>query len=132
MLNKQKINNPEITMSGKIENNDILTTIKTSLGKGIRIINIRSKEVYGVIKIKNKIQQNRRKIKKYTSELGEAVYKMYKLKDSFDVESLKAKCTEIIKTEQEIHDFEEELKVLHINAQTELGKLKAISKPEDS
>jgi len=119
-------------MSGNIENNNILTTIKTSLGKGIRIINIRSKEVYGVVKIKNKIRQNRIKMKQYTSELGEVVYKMYKLKDSFDVESLKAKCTEIIKTEQEIQDFEEELKALHINAQTELGKLKAISKPEDS
>ncbi len=118
-------------MSDNIENEDILTMIKTRLDRGLRIINIRSKEVYGVVRIKNKIQQNRKKIKKYTSELGEAVYKMYKLKDEFDVESLKAKCTEIIKTEQEIQDLEEELKALHINAQTELGKLKAISKPED-
>ncbi len=119
-------------MSDNFEDNDILTMIKNSLDRGIRVINIKSKEVYGVVRVKNKIQGNRRRIKRYTSELGEAAYKMYKLRDSFDLENLKAKCTEIIKAEQEIQDFEEELKALHINAQTELGKLKAISKPEDS
>ncbi len=119
-------------MSDNVKNDDILSTIKTNVSKGIRTVNIRTKEVYNTVLIKNRIQGNKKKLKRYTSELGEAVYKMYKLKDSFDVESLKDKCVMIIKIEQEIQDFEEELKILHLNAQNELGKLKAISKPEDS
>ena len=119
-------------MPDKIENDDILSKIRIGLGKGLRIVNIRSKEVYGVVKIKNKIQGNKKKRRKSIFELGESVFKMYKLKDSFDVDSLKSKCVEITKIEQELQDFEEELRLLHLNAQKELGKLKAISKPEEN
>ncbi|MGI9534540.1 MAG: hypothetical protein ACR2NW_06285 [Thermodesulfobacteriota bacterium] len=119
-------------MPDRIENDDILSKIRVGLGKGLRIVNIRSKEVYGTVKIKNKIQGNRKKRRKSIFELGESVFKMYKFKDSFDVDSLKNKCVEITKIEQELQDFEEELRQLHLTAQTELGKLKAISKPEEN
>ena len=119
-------------MSDKIENDDILTKIRIGLGKGLRVVNIRSKEVYGVVRIKNKIQGNKKKRRKSIFELGESVFKMFKLKDSFDIDSLKNKCVEITKIEQELQDFEEELRLLHLNAQKELGKLKAISKPEEN
>ena len=57
---------------------------------------------------------------------------MFRLKDDFDNDSLKNKCVEIAKIEQEITDLQEELDLLHLNAQKELGKLKAISKPEEN
>ena len=119
-------------MADKYDNDDILSKIRIGLGKGLRIVNIRSQEVYGTVKIKNKIQGNKKKRRKSIHELGEAVFKMYKLKDSFDVESLKNRCVEITKIEQELQDFEEELRQLHLNAQKELGKLKAIPKPEEN
>ena len=118
-------------MSEKIDDGDILSVIKNSIGKGLRVVNIRSKEAYGTVKIKNKISSNKRKRKKAVHEVGESLYKMFKLKDSFDNESLRTKCVEIAKIEQEQTDLEEELRVLHENAQHELGKLKAITKPDD-
>ena len=118
-------------MSEKIEDGDILSVIKNSIGKGLRVVNIRSKEAYGAVMIKNKISSNRKKRRKAIQETGESLYKMFKLKDSFDNDSLRNKCVEIAKIEQEETDLREELRVLHENAQHELGKLKAITKPEN-
>ena len=118
-------------MSDHNENGDILSVLKNSISKGLRVVNIRSKEAYGTVRIKNKISSNNKKQSKAVHQLGESVYKMFKLKDSFDNESLRNKCVEIAKIEQEHVDLEEELRVLHENALYELGKLKAISKPDD-
>ncbi len=118
-------------MSEHNDNSDILSVLKNSISKGLRVVNIRSKEAYGTVKIKNRISNNKRKQLKAIKQLGESVYKMFKLKDSFNNESLRNKCVEITKIEQEHTDMEEELKVLHESALYELGKLKAISKPDD-
>ena len=118
-------------MSDHNENGDILSVLKNSISKGLRVVNIRSKEAYGTVRLKNKISSNKKKQSKAVHQLGESVYKMFKLKDSFDNESLRNKCVEIAKIEQEQADLEEELRVLHENALYELGKLKAISKPDD-
>lgn len=117
-------------MSGYDGNDDVLTKIKRGLGKGLRVVNIRSKEVYETVLIKNKIQSHKKKRKKSVTDLGESVFRMFKHKGSFDEESLRAKCTSVAKIEQEIKDFEDELSLVHLNAQKELGKLKAITKPD--
>ncbi len=119
-------------MSEYNHNGDILSVLKNSISKGLRVVNIRSKEAYGTVKIKNQISGNRKKQAKAIQQIGESVYKMFKLKDSFDNESLRSKCVEIAKIEQKQADLEEELKVLHESALHELGKLKAISKPDDN
>lgn len=118
-------------MSEHNDNGDILSVLKNSISKGLRVVNIRSKEVYGTVKIKNKISSNGKRRKKAVHEIGESVYKMFKLMDSFDNESLRNKCVEIAKIEQVQTDLEEELRVLHESALHELGRLKAISKPDD-
>ena len=118
-------------MSEHNDSGDILSVLKNSISKGLRVVNIRSKEAYGTVRIKNKISSNKKKQSKAIHQVGESVYKMFKLKDSFDNESLRSKCVEIAKIEQQQADLEEELRVLHESALHELGKLKAISKPDD-
>ena len=117
--------------SDEQEYKDFLTVVKEGLHKGLRVVNIRSKEMYVTVKIKNKIQSHRKSRKRNVNDLGETVYKMFKQNDSFDESDINIKCNELAKIEQEILDFEEELKHVHLNAQKELGKLKAISKPAE-
>ena len=117
-------------MSEYYDNDDVLTKLRRGLGKGLRIVNIRSKEVYETVLIKNKIQSHKKKRKKSVTDLGESVFRMFKHKDSFDEENIRTKCTSVAKLEQEIKDFEDELSLVHLNAQKELGKLKAIAKPD--
>ena len=112
-------------------NDDVISKVRSGLSKGLRIVNIRSKEVYETVLIKNRIQSHKKKRKKLVAELGEYLFKMFKSSDSFNTEEIKAKCTTVAKVEQEIESFEEELRVVHLNAQKELGKLKAIAKPKD-
>ncbi|MGH7884594.1 MAG: hypothetical protein ACRENO_02725 [Thermodesulfobacteriota bacterium] len=112
-------------------NDDIFTKIKLGLNKGLRVVNIRSKEAYDTLKVKNQIHAHKRKKGSELRDLGEFVYKMFKTKDEFDAESIKNKCTRAAKIEQEISDLEEELRLVHENAGKELGKIKAITKPDD-
>ena len=117
--------------SDEQEYKDLLTVVKEGLHKGLRVVNIRSKEMYDTVKIKNKIQSHRKNRKRNVNDLGETVFKMYKHNDSFEENEIKNKCNELAKIEREILNFEEELKHVHLNAQKELGKLKAISKPTE-
>lgn len=112
-------------------NDDILAKIKSGINKGLRVVNIRSKEAYDTLKVKNKIQSHKRKKSAELRELGEFVYKMFKTRDEFDVDSIKSKCTQTALIEQEISDYEEELRLVHENASKELGKIKAITKPDE-
>lgn len=112
-------------------NDDILSKIKSGFNRGLRVVNIRSKEAYDTVKLKNKLQSHKRKKGKEIKEIGEVVFKMFKTKDEFDIDSIKSKCVEAAKIEQEILDIEEELRLVHENAKKELGKLKAIAKPDE-
>ena len=48
-------------MSEYNDNGDILSVLKNSISKGLRVVNIRSKEAYGTVKIKNQISGNRKR-----------------------------------------------------------------------
>ena len=116
-------------MSDSYNDHDVLSKIKVGLSRGLRVVNIRSKEAYDSLLIKNKIQKHKRKFKNNSNQLGERVYLMFKNRNEFNLDEIKNKCVDIAKIDQEIKDFEEELKLIHLNAKKELGNLKAITKP---
>ena len=114
------------------DDKDALTKIKMGLDKGIRVVSIRSKEVYETLVIKNKLQSKKKLLNKEKKLIGDAVYQMFKVQDKFDTDVIRANCVQIAKIEQEISDMEEELKLVHLNAQKKLGELKAITKPKEN
>jgi predicted mannosyl-3-phosphoglycerate phosphatase (HAD superfamily) len=116
-------------MADILDTTDLLTRIKEGVSKGVRIVNIRSKEAYETLKIKGEIQSLNKQRRKAIEDLGSSVYRLFKHKNSISEESIKTKCIEIAKIEERIGESEEQLRLVHENAQKELGKLKAIAKP---
>jgi len=112
------------------ENSDLFFKFKASLNRGLRIVNVRSKEAYVVLKTKNQIQGKNRYKKKLIEELGNAVFRTFKHKGNISEDSIKNKCSDILNLESEIDDMNEEIKNIHEHALKELGKLKAITKPD--
>lgn len=110
---------------------DILDKFRAGLNRGLRIVNVRSKEAYDVLKTKNNIQGKNRYKRKLVEELGNAVFRTYKHKGNISEDSIKNKCEDILKMESEIDDLNEQIQNIHENALKELGKLKAITKPND-
>ena len=111
------------------ETSDLLTKLREGLNKGLRIVNIRSKEAYETLKIKNQIKKLRTKRRRNIEDVGNAVYRMYKHNNKFNEESLRSKCMDISSLEDEIEERQQELRVVHLNAQKELGSLKQLAKP---
>lgn len=112
------------------DSSDLLSKLREGFSKGLRIVNIRSKEAYDTLKIKNQIQRLRRKRRRSIEDVGNAVYRMFKHSNKFNEESIRTKCTDISTIEDEIDEREEELRIVHINAQKELGNLKSLAKPK--
>jgi len=108
---------------------DLLTKLRHGFNKGIRIVNVRSKQAYETVRIKNQIQKLRRKRRSNIEDMGNSVYRMFKHNNDFNQESMKLKCMDISRIEGEIKECEEELRLVHLNAQKELGKLKPLAKP---
>ncbi|HEX9665061.1 MAG TPA: hypothetical protein VGA95_00710 [Thermodesulfobacteriota bacterium] len=111
------------------ETSDLLTKLREGLNKGLRIVNIWSKEAYETLKIKNQIKKLRTKRRRNIEDVGNAVYRMYKHNNKFNEESLRSKCMDISSLEDEIEERQQELRVVHLNAQKELGSLKQLAKP---
>ncbi|NIQ14828.1 MAG: hypothetical protein GTO02_10655 [Candidatus Dadabacteria bacterium] len=114
------------------DDQDTISKIKMGLHKGLRVVTIRSKEVYDTVKLKNKLQSKKKSKSKATREMGESVYQMFKVKNEYDLEIIRSKCVDIAKIDQEIADTEEEINLVHLNAKKKLGELKAISKPKEN
>jgi hypothetical protein len=111
------------------ETSDLFTKLRYGLNKGLRIVNIRSREAYETLKIKNQIQKLRKKRRRNIEDVGNAVYRMFKHNNKFNEEILRSKCMDISGLENEIEEREEELTAVHLNAQKELGNLKQLAKP---
>ncbi|MGQ0794299.1 MAG: hypothetical protein ACT4NX_09510 [Deltaproteobacteria bacterium] len=109
---------------------DFLTKIKQSLGMGIKIVNVRSKEVFETVKAKNQIQTLRGQRTRAVNELGKSVYRTFKHTKTFEADSVRAKCVEIEKIEDKIKEAEEALRLVHESADKALLALKAIEKPK--
>jgi hypothetical protein len=111
------------------DNTDLLVKFKAGLNRGLRIVNVRSKEAYDVLKTKNQIQGKNRYKKKLIEDLGNAVFRTFKHKGNISEDGIKNKCNDILNLESDIDGLNEEIKNIHENALKELGKLKAITKP---
>ncbi|MFI5322911.1 MAG: hypothetical protein ACHQ6U_05140 [Thermodesulfobacteriota bacterium] len=107
----------------------LLTIFKDGFNKGLRTINIRSKEAYDVLKIKNALRRLDRRRKEAVFDMGSTVYRTFKHTGKIVEESIGAKCAEIEKIETEIGEWEERLELVHANANKALGSVKAITKP---
>jgi hypothetical protein len=111
------------------ETSDLFTKLRYGLNKGLRIVNIRSKEAYETLKIKNQIQKLSKKRRRNIEDVGNAVYRMFKHNNKFNEESIRLKCMDISSIEDEIEGREEELRMVHLSARKELGNLKSLAKP---
>ncbi len=111
------------------ETSDLFTKLRDGLNKGLRIVNIRSKEAYETLKIRNQIQKLAKKRRRNIEDVGNAVYRMFKHNNKFNEESIRLKCKDISTIEDEIEGREEELRMVHLSAQKELGNLKSLAKP---
>ncbi len=116
-------------MEEDVASADLLGKLRIGLSKGLRIVNVRSKEAYEVIKIRNEIGGKEKYKKKLIQELGQSVFRLYKHKESFNEEGIKSKCSQLTDLESEIEELNKEINLVHENALKELGKLKALSKP---
>lgn len=113
------------------DNADIFDKFKAGFSRGLRIVNVRSKEAYDVLKTKNQIQGKNRNKRKLIEDLGNAVFRTFKHKGNINEDSIKNKCSDILNLESEIDGLDEEIKNIHENALKDLGKLKAITKPSE-
>ena len=118
-------------MEEDFQSADLMGKLRIGITKGLRIVNVRSKEAYDVLKIKNEIGGKEKYKKNLIQDLGNAVLRIYKHKGNFSEESIKSKCTQLLDVEKEIEELGEKIKLVHENALKELGKLKALGKPND-
>ncbi len=116
-------------MREEISHQGFLSMVKDRLNKGLRIVNIRSRETVDALKVKRNIVSSRKKRGRLILELGEFTFSMFQQKGEFDEAQLRDKCKEIARIDQEISDLEKQLELIHENARKQLGELKAISKP---
>lgn len=113
----------------EIDTRDILSRLKDGLNTGLRVVNIRSKEAYDSIKIKNEIRGLRKRRSRKVFDMGSTIYRTYKHKGNVNEDIIMEKCSEIEGIENSIADWENKLELVHLNARKALGSLKALSKP---
>jgi hypothetical protein len=111
------------------EERDLLTIFKDGISQGLRVLNIRSKEAYDTLKIKNTIRQLERRRREAVYDLGASVYRTFKHTGKVVEDTVAARCADIDRIESEIEGWNENLKLVHVNAQKALGSVKALAKP---
>ncbi len=102
---------------------------KEGLNRGIRIVNVRSKEAYDTVLIRNRIRSLKKRRTDSVLEMGNMIYRTFKYKGRINQDTVKTKCADIENIEREIEKCEEELNIIHINADKALGSVKALAKP---
>ena len=117
-------------MSYESEDRDLLTIFKDGLGKGLRVLNIRSKEAYDTLRIKNAMRLLERRKRQAIFDMGAALYRTYKHTGKVVEETVAAKSADIDKIESEIEQRRQELENVHTNAEKALGSLKALARPK--
>ena len=116
-------------MADILDTREFYSRLKSGVNKGLRIVNIRSKEAYGSIIIKSRLRSLKKTRRDTTLEMGNTIYRSFKYKGEINQDSIKAKCAEIENIEREMDKWEEELRLVHVEAQKVLGSLKALAKP---
>lgn len=116
-------------MADILDAREIYGRLKSGVNKGLKIVNIRSKEAYGTMVLKNRLRALKKKRRDSALDMGNSIYRSYKYRGEVSQDSIKIKCAEIENIELEMDKCEEELRIVHLNAQKALGSLKAIAKP---
>jgi len=117
-------------MSYERDDRDLLTIFKDGLGKGLRVLNIRSKEAYDTLRIKNSMRQLERRKRQAIYDMGASLYRTYKHTGKVVEETVAAKSADIDKIESEIEERRQELDLVHTSAEKALGSLKALARPK--
>ncbi|MCZ6468449.1 MAG: hypothetical protein O7C70_02840 [Candidatus Dadabacteria bacterium] len=116
-------------MSEMSEAQYFFNKFKEGLNRGIRIVNVRSKEAYDTVLIRNRIRSLKKRRTDSVLEMGNMIYRTFKYKGRINQDTVKTKCADIENIEREIEKCEEELNIIHINADKALGSVKALVKP---
>jgi len=116
-------------MSEMSEAQYFFNKVKEGLNRGIRIVNVRSKEAYDTVLIKNRIRSLKKRRTDSVLEMGNIIYRTFKYKGKINQDLVETKCTDIESIEREIEKCEDELKVIHLDANKALGNVKALVKP---
>jgi len=116
-------------MSEMSEAQYFFNKVKEGLNRGIRIVNVRSKEAYDTVLIKNRIRSLKKRRTDSVLEMGNMIYRTFKHKGKINQDIIETKCADIESIEREIEKCEEELKIIHLNAEKALGSVKALVKP---
>lgn len=116
-------------MSYERDDRDLLTIFKDGVGKGLRVLNIRSKEAYDTLRIKNSMRQLERRKRQAIYEMGATLYRTYKHTGKVVEDTVAAKSADIDKIESEIEERRQELEFVHLNAEKALGSVRALAKP---
>jgi hypothetical protein len=106
----------------------LLDKLKDGVNRGLKILNIRSKEAYDTVLIRNRIRSLRKRRSDSVMEMGNMLYRTFKYKGIINEEIVKTKCRDIETIEKEIEKCEQELEFLHLNADKALGSVKALVK----
>jgi hypothetical protein len=116
-------------MSYERDDRDLLTMFKDGINKGLRVINIRSKEAYDTLKIKNTIRQLERRKRDAVYDMGASVYRTFKHTGKIVEDTVAARCADIDRIESEIEVWREDLNLVHLNARKALGSVMALARP---
>ncbi len=116
-------------MSEMSEAKYLFNKFKAGVNRGLTILNVRSKEAYDAVLIRNSIRSLRKRRSDSVLEMGNMLYRTFKYKGIINSEIVETKCKDIESIEKEIEKCEQELEVLHINADKALGSVKALVKP---
>lgn len=99
--------------------------LKQGVSKGVNTVNVKSKEMLEVSRLKSQLAELQKKKGQLLEELGSIAHTMLS-KGALDEERLNAKSSEIGKLEEELSQKEDELAETHTRAQEALGKPKAV------
>ena len=116
-------------MSEMSEAQYIFNKFKEGLNRGIRIVNVRSKEAYDTVLIKNRLRGLNKRRTDSVLEMGNMIYRTFKYKGRINQDIIETKCVDIENIERELEKCEGELKIIHLNAEKALGSVKALVKP---
>ncbi len=117
-------------MSEVSEAQYLFNKFKEGVNRGLKILNVRSKEAYDTVLIRNRIRSLRKRREDTVLEMGNALYRTFKYKGTINQEIVETKCKDIENVEKEIEKCEQELEFVHLNADKALGSVKALVKPK--
>lgn len=117
-------------MSYEREERDLLTIFRDGINSGLRVLNVRSKEAYDTLRIKNTIRRLEQRRRQAVYDMGASVYRTFRHTGKIVEDTVAARCADIDRIESEIEVWKENLNLVHLNARKALGSVKALAWPK--